>query len=395
MSLKDKLAGLKSAGLDPGTVQGKLRGQKLDKTVILVVATLCILGFELVGGNAGCIEIKPGEVAVFYNNTGIPIFGPPQRVEREQGVKIFVPGLQSVIILEAKPQILVMGQVEKGKRDLFSEAGSVDRVKPLTVRANDGSNLYFDGLEVHYQIKRDAPENVIDTSGPGDAYKENVVTTHVREVLRDEFGRYSFLELADPSSYGTATTMAKNRLNDRLEPYGILIAQIVTPKPKFDARVEKAIEDRQNAEQEVQVQEEKRNKLKQEKELKLQQVDQQKNAEYQTLVADLEARKKAAENQLLQIKREADKYFIDRQAEGEAYRDEKITRAKANEEAYRKEAEALVAKITAVGAQGPDVLNSVIAEKVFPQLKNVSATPLIKPASPIDIRYLNSPRGGE
>lgn len=390
MSLKDQLSNLPNLP--------KVSGKGAVINIALVAITLLILGGEVFRGNAGCIEIKPGEVAVFYNNTGIGVFGPPVRAEREQGVKTFVPGLQSVIVLEAKPQVLVMGTEPKGaKRGLFADEQAVDVVEPLTVRANDGSNVYFDGLEVHYQIKREEPAKVIDTSGPGDGYKAHVVRTHVREVLRDEFGAYSFLEVANPASYGTATTEAKRVLNERLEPYGVFITQIVTPKPKFDPRVEKAIEDRQNAEQEVAVQEEKRNKLKQESALKVQEVEQQKNAEYQGLVAELEAQKKAADNSLIQVKREADKYFIDRVAEAQAYRDEKVTRAKANEEAYRKEAEALVAKITAVGAQGPDVLNSVIAEKVFPQLKNVSATPLVKPASPIDIRYLNPPRaaGGE
>ena len=57
-----------------------------------------------------------------------------------------------------------------------------------------------------------------------------------------------------------------------------------------------------------------------------------------------------------------------------------------------KEAEGLVAKITAVGAAGPDVLNRVIAEKVFPQLRKISATPLVKPATPIDIRHIEGKR---
>lgn len=361
-------------------------------TILSVTVTVLILGGELFRGNAGCIEIRPGEVAVFYNNTGLSLFGPPSRTEREQGVKTFFPGLQSVIVLEAKPQILVMGNENQNSRSGIYDSDAVNVVEALTVRASDGSNLYFDGLEVHFQVNRDEPGRVVDTSGPGAGFKIDVVRTHVREVLRDAFGAYSFLDVADPTSYGTATTEAKRILNERLEPFGILVTQIVTPKPKFDPRVEKAIEDRQNADQEVAVQEEKRNKLKQESALKVQEVEQQKNGEYQGLIANLEAQKKASENKLIQTTREADKYFIDRVAEARAYRDEKVVRGKANEEAYRKEAEALVAKITAVGAQGPDVLNSVIAEKVFPQLKAVSATPLVKPASPIDIRYVNPPK---
>ncbi|MCA9543693.1 MAG: hypothetical protein KC613_04865 [Myxococcales bacterium] len=207
-------------------------------------------------------------------------------------------------------------------------------------------------------------------------------------MLRDEFGRHSFLEIADPRTYGQATSRAKEALNDRLKPLGLEVTNIPPPKPKFDQRVETAIEERQNAEQEVEVQEEKRNKLKQESGRRVQQVEQEKNAEYQQLLGELEARKQQASNGLIAAKRGADKYFIEREAAGIAYRDEKVTRAKANEVAYRQQAKAMVAKIRAVGEQGPDVLNREIAEHVFPQLENISASPYVMPATPMDIRYL-------
>ena len=98
----------------------------------------------------------------------------------------------------------------------------------------------------------------------------------------------------------------------------------------------------------------------------VQQVEQLKNAEYQTLIAELEASKQQANNALIAVKREADKYFIERSANGSAERDEKVTRAKANEVAYQKSAEGLVAEIQAVGAAGPDVLNREIYDELVP-----------------------------
>lgn len=374
---------------------------KPNIAMFLVLAVVLIVVGELLLGTAGFVEIEPGEVAVIYNNTGLALFGDDQRTVTDQGALTFIPGLQTVIKLERRPQVFVMSTEamnEKGgggKRG-YSWAGNeapANMGPSLTVRANDGSNFFFDRLEIHYQITPSEAGKVIDSSGPDDGYKVHLLGTHAREILRDEFGRYTFLEVADPSKYGAATADAKRRLNDRLTKFGVEVTQIVTPKPKFEARVEKAIEERQYAEQEVEVQVEKRRKLEQEKGLKIQSIAQAKNAEYQTLVAELESRHKAAENTLLGVKREADKYRIDREANGKAYSAEKIIRAKANEVAYRKVAEGLVAEITAVGAAGPDVLNKVIAEKIFPQLKRVSATPLIKPSTPIDIRHIN--QGGK
>jgi regulator of protease activity HflC (stomatin/prohibitin superfamily) len=278
----------------------------------------------------------------------------------------------------------------RGYRGSDDEHRSAQLEKKLTVRASDGSNFYFDRMEVHYQLTPSAAARVLQTSGPAEYFKHDLVATHAREILRDAFGRNSFLDIADPTTYGAATTEAKRRLNIRLEPYGVEVTQIVTPKPKFEDRVEKAIEDRQGAEQEIEVQAEKRRKLEQEQGLKVQAIEQEKNTEYQTLVAELEASKKAAENKLIAVRREADKYFIEREAAGSAYRSEKTTRAKANEVAYRKEAEGMVAKVSAVGAQGPDVLNSVIAEHVFPQLEKVRATPMVPMSTPMDLRYLGA-----
>jgi hypothetical protein len=365
---------------------------KPNVTAALVLAVVLIVLGELLLGTGGFIEVEPGEVAVVYNNTGLALFGDDQRTITDQGALTFIPGLQTIIKLERKPQVFVMSTeaIKSGGSRSYGGDELPTNVGPsLTVRANDGSNFFFDRLEIHYQVIPGEAGKVIDTSGDGDGFKEHLLGTHAREILRDEFGRYTFLEVADPSKYGAATSEARRRMNERLARYGVEVTQIVTPKPKFESRVEKAIEERQNAEQEVEVQEEKRRKLDQEKGLKIQSIAQAKNAEYQSLVAELESQKKAAENELIRVKREADKYAIDREANGAAYRQEKVTRAKANEVAYRKEAEGLVAKITAVGAAGPDVLNRVIAEKVFPQLKNISATPLVKPSTPIDIRHID------
>ena len=367
----------------------KISGQTII-TVLLALTTITIMTKEFFFGNGGFLEVRPGEAAVLYNNTGLKVLGESEEIIG-QGAKTFLPGLQHIEVLERRPQLFVMADETGRDKEHGKDRGKDYQVtKKLTVRANDGSNFYFDRLEIYYQIIPSAAGTVIRTLGPRNSFKKHAIATHAREILRDEFGRYDFLEVANPATFTAATSEAKRRLNERLLAYGIEITQIVTPKPKFDSRVEKATEDRQNAEQEIEVQDEKRRKLEQEKGLKIQSIEQTKNAEYQSLLAELESKKKEADNNLKAVKREADKYYTERLAAGEAYKVAKETKAKANEVAYRKEAEGLVAKITSVGASGPDVLNKVIAEKVFPQLKNVKATPLIKMSTPLEIRQTTS-----
>ena len=350
----------------------------LKSWAVPLIALLIILK-AVCCDTAGMVEIEPGEVAVRFNNTGLGIFGPGQEVITQQGIQLFIPGIHRIEKLERRPQIFTM----EGDR-FVDETHDMK----LTVRAKDGSNFFFEKMEIHYQILPGSAPKVLHDNGLGSSFKLRPMRTHSREILRDEFGRYSFLEIADPTTYSRATIAARAELNGRLSGLGIEVTQVVTPKPRFEERVERAIEDRQRSEQEVQVQQEKRHKLEQEKGRKIQEVEQAKSQEYQGLIAMLEGEKQQAFNAKIAAQREADKYHIDRVAKAEAYRKEKITRAKANEEAYRRQAEALVAKIRAVGEQGPDVLNKVIAERIFPQLSKVKATPLIMPSSPIDIRYL-------
>ena len=351
--------------------------KRLRRWLLPGVAALIAVAWLLSDG-AGIVEIEPGEVAVLYNNTGVELFGDEATVVTEQGALTFIPGFQRVEKLDVRPQILVM----EGQQNVDE-----DHVRKLTVRASDGSNFYFEKLEIHYQIIPQMADLVLRSVGTGATYKE-LVRVHTREVCRDAFGQYSFMQVANPATYGEATSLAKLALNARINPLGIEVTNIPPPKPKFDLGVEQAIEDRQNADQEVKVQEEKREKLKQEKGRKLQQVEQSKNQEHKTLLTELEAQLQQAQNRLIAAKRDADLYFIEREAAAKAYRDEKVTRAKANEVAYAQEAQGLAAKIRAVGDQGPDVLNKVIAEEVFPQLQNVAASPIAEPRTPIDIRHL-------
>ncbi len=353
------------------------RGLRIGKSYILPIVAVLMLFAMVFSRSSGCVEVEPGEVAVLYNTTGLSLLGPPERVIKEQGIVSFVPLLQRIEKLDVRPQIFVM----EGKSDVDD-----NHVHRLTVRANDGSNFYFERLEIHYQVIPSMAAEVIRTNGRGDDYKWRAMQVHSREVLRDEFGKYSFLQIADPSTYGEATTHAKQALNERLNPLGVEVTNIPPPKPKFDDAVEQAIDERQNAEQEVEVQGEKRKKLEQEKLHRIQQVDQQKNAEYQQLLADLQAKKQQANNALIAERREADKYFIEREAEARALRDQKVTQAQANEYAYQEEAKGLVAKIQAVGNQGSQVLNREIAEHVFPQLSKLKARPYSEPKTPIDVR---------
>ncbi len=354
-------------------------GRKTLGWLLLPGVVVIILGGVLLSGNSGFVEVQPGEVAVVYNtwfDTETP------HVSIEQGTLGYLPFFQRVEILDKRPQVLLM----EGDQDT-----GVNHVRTLTVRANDGSNFWFDRVEIHYQIIPEQAAELIAQNGVGDGYKENAVATHARQVLRDEFGRYDFTKIADPTTYGLATSQARDALNRKLNELGFMVTQIPPSKPRFREEVEAAIEDRQNAEQEVEVQKEKRERLTAQSKRLVQEVTEKKNNEYQMLLATLEGQRKESENTEIAVKRAADMYHIDRTATCEAERDARVAKAKANEEAAADRAAALASKIAALGAQGPAILNLEIAKTIMPQMQRVQAAPYVAPSTPTDVRLLPFP----
>jgi hypothetical protein len=339
----------------------------------LSVLTLLV---GLVTGGLGVVEVMPGESAVVYTTlTG------GERVVTDQGTLTFVPFFQRVSRVVVQPQVLTMDHEKPGK--------DPNHDVKLRVRAKDGSEFWFDELEIHYQLTGGMVGVVLAKHGPDDGYK-HAVRTHARQVLRDEFGRYSFLEVADPSSYQTATAEAALRLNARLNPTGIQVTSIKTPRPRFDKVVEQAINDRQTAQQEVRVQMRERERLVKKRDRRVQNVRQTKNAELQSDRARLEAEFKQAEAQLVEVRTAADTFSIERRAEADALKHEKLTEADGIKVAATERAKGLRARIEATGAQGTGVLDRTIAELVMPQIEKVSAMPYQNARSPVDIRHISA-----
>ncbi len=342
--------------------------------LVLPVLSILTLMVGLISGGLGVVEVLPGEAAVVY----VTLTG-SEEVVTDQGTLTFIPFFQRVERVDVQPQVLTMDREKAGK--------DPNHDKKLTVRAKDGSEFWFDELEIHYQLISSMVATVLAKHGRGDGYK-HALRSHARQVLRDEFGRYTFLEVADPSSYQTATAEATQRLNDRLNPSGIQITLIKTPRPRFDQNVEQAINDRQTAQQEVRVQQRERERLVKKRDRRVQTVRQTKNAELQSESARLEAEFKEAEAQLIETRTAADTFGIERRAEADAKKAEDTTRAAGIEVAATERAKGLRAEIEAIGAQGPGMLDRTIAELVMPQIEQVSAAPYQKAKHPIDIRHL-------
>lgn len=209
-----------------------------------------------------------------------------------------------------------------------------------------------------------------------------------RSILRDEFGRYDAVGVADPANLQVAGAASTDRLNELLEPHGIRIVQIVTETPSFDAEYEQAIEDRKVADQEVERLEVERSKLMQQRERKLAAVDKVKEIERTQLEGDLVRLVKEAEKDQIRVEKSADAYRVEREAEGLAARDRMVFEAEGLTAKYTKEAEGLIARAEALEKRGAVVVREALIEK----LRNVRFTliPYSKDPSPKRLEHTDT-----
>jgi membrane protease subunit HflC len=307
--------------------------------VLGVVAVLFIT--VVVSGRAGFVEVKDTEAALVVNY----LTGEREVIVRP-GYQIFVPVIQQAFIFDKSPQEFVM----QGDKDV-----SANHVAKLTVRANDGSNFWFDEIKIQYELNQDRTDYVLEDSGPGEGFKQNWVRAYARSLLRDEFGKFSAIDVADPTAFKTATMEAERLLNEMLDPHGVHILQIITPRPKFEENYERAIEDRKVANQEVEKLKTRAEQLIQERERRLAEIDSKRAVEFEALKGELEARRIDAERDQVRTERSADAYQAQRVGEGQATKAALLAEAGGLTDKARKEAEGLRA-ITAALEKGGEVL---------------------------------------
>lgn len=338
----------------------------------LIAAVLLLAGVGMaLTGKLGVVIIEPNQAAVKVN-----YFSGTKTAITQPGYQIFLPFIHDVFVLDKSPQNFVMS----GDHTIDE-----NHVPYLTVRANDGSNFRFEVLEIQYQLIPGSASDVLDTAGPGDGFKLEWVKTYARSILRDEFGRYTAEEIANPSQLQVAFQAAEDRLSEALRPYGIQILTIPQQRPNFDVDYERAIEDRKVTDQDVERLIAMQDQLEREREQRLASVEREKSIALEELRGELDRERLEAERKATQVTKASDAFRIQREAEGEAQKAELIARAKGLTEKYTKEAEGVTAKAEALAAQG----EVIVREAFIQQLRGIrfNLVPYSRDPAPTRIEY--------
>jgi hypothetical protein len=292
--------GAKDLGARAAGLFKKAKGSVGAALVWFILAV--IISIVLLFGSFETIE--PGQVAVRVNNiTG------EQEVRTQPGLITVAPfGIHSVYVIDASPQTFVM----KGNKDTDSL-----HVRELTVRASDGSNFLFNDTTLIFQILGASASDVIRDAGPREEFRR-WMRPLARAILRDEFGRESTISVSNPARFGEATERARTRLNELLEPHGVTVTKIVTPRPRFTEEYESLIESRNETENQQTVIVSELERSQTERERTLAEVDRDQNKIIQEKRAELEAALATAVAVQADTMRKADTYRIETVSKGQA-----------------------------------------------------------------------------
>jgi hypothetical protein len=312
---------------------------------------IVISGLMAVTGNLGFATIEAEEVGVVVNYvTG------SEEVISQPGYKLYIPFIEDVYTFDRTTQQFQM----EGSKYVHD-----NHVPMLNVRASDGSNFRIDDLTILYEIIPGASIDVMHDSGTGTGFKEEWIKAFARSILRDEFGRFTAVEVADPTVYKQAPAAATLRLSAFLEPHGIRVERINTPNPQFDREYEEAIEDRKEADQEVERLIAEVLRLEQLRAQRLAKVSKEKEVEQQQLVGDLTKALLRAQEELISVTKDADVFATERIGEGNATQAELLNQARGLEAKYRKEAEGIVSRTEALAQRGEVVVREALIKKLL------------------------------
>ena len=259
----------------------------------------------------------------------------------QSGAKIYNGITHSFSTLDKTLQTLEMTEMA-GRGDRSGK----DDIKVKTI---DGSDVYVD-IKVQYRIMPEAADLVIATSGINDAFKTKWARDYGRTIIRNYLGELTTEEFYDSSKRDAKLVLAQNRLNERLNPYGINIDSIVIPKrPQFYAEYEEMIKKKKLADQAVLEEQSKALAAKQKQQTMIVQETNRKNVAVEQFSGEMEQKIIQAQADAERGRKAADAYF------------QKVTiNAAANLYKLEKQAEGTLAKRTAE-AEGIRALNNALS----------------------------------
>ena len=267
-------------------------------------APLLLAGLAIAALSQSFVVVPAGHVGVVFN-----VLGGVQPTPLGEGLRLVIPGIQSVVLYDARLKEVTLA---KGPAPAGASSPGEDAI---TARSKEGLEIGVD-VTVQYRIKREEAPQLHRNLGPG--YLETLIVPQIRSKVRDAVGLFNAAELISTQRTQLEAAVTKE-LRENLDAQHIELVSVLLRRIDIPPSVAQVIEEKQTAEQQVQVE-----------------INRRQQAEI------------AAQRAVIQAKGERDAAIL--RAEGEA-------------RAIRLRGEAL--------RQSPEVIQLTVAEKLAPNIQTI------------------------
>jgi regulator of protease activity HflC (stomatin/prohibitin superfamily) len=195
---------------------------------------LVLVGIVAAGLSRAFVVVPAGNVGVVFN-----IFGGVQDDELSEGFHIVLPVLQQVTLYDVRQQELTLARETNDQ---------------VTARSSEGLEINVDATVLYQVDPRDAARLHQDI---GPSYEAVRVRPEVRSQIRDAIGSYQAAELISVQRTELQRSVEESLAN-ALDEDNVLVLAVLMRDIRIPESITTAIEEKQAAEQQVEVEENRR-----------------------------------------------------------------------------------------------------------------------------------------
>ena len=215
--------------------------KNVQKSLLLI----CIVSVMMLTQGCSMYSTNSTEVGVRVRKVGLTgSKGVDERVYAPGSTYFFVPFINSWYTFDTKLQNIEM--------TFQANRGDVPNRDDLLFKTIDGNDISLDVI-VSYRIIPEKAYEIVQYVAKNDKeLRRKVVRIIARSRPRDIFGELSTEEFYNAESRAQKAELAKQILNETLEPFGVIVERVLTKDYRFNQAYQKAIEDKKVADQRTQ-----------------------------------------------------------------------------------------------------------------------------------------------
>ncbi len=200
---------------------------------------LIVAGLLLGVVSRSFVVVPAGHVGVVFN-----VFSGVQPDALDEGLHFVLPLVQEVVLYDARLQEVTLSK-SNARRPGFG---------PIQARSKEGLDIGVD-VTVQYRIEKAKAPLLHKEVGP--AYRETMIVPQIRSKVRDAVGLFNAAELIS-TRRGDLERSVTTALREALAQKHIILESVLLREIRIPDTVARVIEEKQTAEQQVQIEENRR-----------------------------------------------------------------------------------------------------------------------------------------